>query len=141
VADLVRLHGARVYQLALRYLRNPEDAEELAQDVLFRAVAKIGEFRGDSVLSSWLFRITFNAAMSRLRRLRGARAAEAPDVRSLDDATDGVPAEELQDRRTLADEDLLRGQLLKSRLHRGRLMLRRELADFAGGLTLHRAAS
>ena len=69
VADLVRAHGARVYQMAFRYLKNAEDAEELSQDVLFKAVDKIGEFRGDSALSSWLYRITFNAAMSRLRQL------------------------------------------------------------------------
>ena len=76
VADLVNAHGARVYQMAIRYLKNAEDAEELTQDVLFKAVDKIREFRGDSALSSWLYRITFNAAMSRLRHLRGVRAAE-----------------------------------------------------------------
>ena len=69
------MHGARVYQMAFRYLKNAEDAEELSQDVLFKAVDKIGEFRGDSALSSWLYRITFNAAMSRLRQRRGGRAA------------------------------------------------------------------
>jgi RNA polymerase sigma-70 factor (ECF subfamily) len=183
VGDLVRAHAARVYQMALRYLKNAEDAEELTQDVLFKAVDKIGEFRGESALSSWLYRITFNAAMSRLRQMRGVRAAEV--------AAEAVPPEtgaepwtsDVPDRRALADEEMLRTQLrqrlaaavrslpaiyrapvvlrdlrglsteeasgllrlnlqtLKSRLHRGRLLLRRELADFAGGLTLRRAAS
>src|SRR6476660_2322450 len=67
LADLVDTYGAKIYQLAFRYLRNKEDAEEVAQDVLFKIHRKVGEFRGDSALSSWIFRITFNAAMSRLR--------------------------------------------------------------------------
>ena len=182
VAELVKAHGARVYQMAIRYLKNAEDAEELTQDVLFKAVDKIREFRGDSALSSWLYRITFNAAMSRLRHLRGARAAEVAGDHSIDSSAEGWSTE-VPDRRALADEEILRTQLrsrladavralpaiyrapvilrdlrglsteeassllrlnlqtLKSRLHRGRLMLRRELADFAGGMTLHRAAS
>jgi RNA polymerase sigma-70 factor, ECF subfamily len=183
VADLVRAHGARVYQMAFRYLKNAEDAEELSQDVLIKAVDKIGEFRGDSALSSWLFRITFNAAMSRLRQLRGVRAAEVSAGTASSDASVERWTADTADRQALADEEILRAQLrdrltdairslpaiyrgpvilrdlrglsteeasrllrlnlqtLKSRLHRGRLMLRRELADFAGGLTLRRATS
>ena len=182
VSDLVRAHGPRVYQRAFRYLKNVEDAEELTQDVLFKAVDKIREFRGDSALSSWLYRITFNAAMSRLRHLRGVRAAEVPGDAAGESA--GEPwTTDVPDRQALADEEVWRAELrerladavralpaiyrapvvlrdlrglsteeassllrlnlqtLKSRLHRGRLLLRRELADFSTGLTLHRATS
>jgi RNA polymerase sigma-70 factor (ECF subfamily) len=183
VSDLVRAHGARVYQMAFRYLKNAEDAEELTQDVLFKAVDKIREFRGDSALSSWLYRITFNAAMSRLRHLRGARAAEVPADSAAGESDGETWTTDVPDRQALADEELLRAELrerladavralpaiyrapvvlrdlhglsteeassllrlnlqtLKSRLHRGRLLLRRELADFSTGLTLHRATS
>src|SRR5204863_3964567 len=67
VAELADTYGTKVYQLAYRYLRNKEDAEEITQDVLYRVYRKVGDFRGDSALSSWIYRITFNAAMSRLR--------------------------------------------------------------------------
>src|SRR5438067_13556238 len=67
LADVAETYGSKIYQLAFRYLRNKEDAEEVAQDVLFKIHRKVGEFRGDAALSSWIFRITFNAAMSRLR--------------------------------------------------------------------------
>ena len=67
LTDLADTYGPQIYQLAFRYLRNKEDAEEVAQDVLFKMHRKVGEFRGDAALSSWIFRITFNAAMSRLR--------------------------------------------------------------------------
>ena len=63
----------RIFQLAFRYVRNHEDAEEVVQDVLLKVFRKIDAFRGDSALSSWIYRITFNTAMSRLRRT-GRRA-------------------------------------------------------------------
>ena len=67
VTELVGTYGPKVYQLAFRYLRNREDAEEVTQDVLMKVINKIAAFRGDSALSSWIYRITFNTAMSRLR--------------------------------------------------------------------------
>ena len=54
-------------------MKNWEDAEEVAQDVLLKVHRKIDAFRGDAALSSWIYRITFNTAMSRLRR-RGSAA-------------------------------------------------------------------
>ncbi len=182
IAELERAYGAKIYQLAFRYLRNKEDAEEVAQDVLLKVYRKVGAFRGDAALSSWIYRITFNAAMSRLRTARYQRSQE--DERQAaaaehDDATAPTRAD-IADWSDLADEQVLRSQLrrrvlrailalpaiyrapvvlrdiqgmsteeasavlkvkdqtLKSRLHRGRLILRKQLADFAGGLTLHR---
>jgi RNA polymerase sigma-70 factor (ECF subfamily) len=179
VDELALVYGGRIHQLALRYLKNAEDAEEVTQDVLYKAVRKIDAFRGDSALSSWLYRITFNAAMSRLRHLRVARHTENPaDV--LTEPGGEWNAPDIADWSDMADEAVLRGQLrrrlmkavrrlppiyrapiilrdlqglsteeassrlrvngqtLKSRLHRGRLMLRRQLSDFADGLALHR---
>ena len=68
-------YGAKMHQLALRYTRNQEDAEEVVQDVLMKVRDKIDAFRGDAALSSWIYRITFNTAMSRLRATRSTRAA------------------------------------------------------------------
>lgn len=180
VADLASAYGPKIHQLALRYMKNPEDAEEVAQDVLLKVYRKISAFRGDSALSSWIYRITFNAAMSRLRNGRFSRPAEVlADDLLRPGAEGGRHALEAADWSALADEAFMRGQLrerlaealeslppiyripvmlrdvegltteeasdvlkvktqtLKSRLHRGRLILRRKLADFAGGLSLH----
>ena len=183
LSDLADTYGSKIYQLAFRYLRNKEDAEEVTQDVLFKVYRKVGEFRGDAALSSWIYRITFNAAMSRLRTAQFQRA-QAEDRReaAIDTGTNGESARpvEVADWTDLADERVLRSQLrqrvfrailalpaiyrapvmlrdihgmsteeasavlkvkdqtLKSRLHRGRLILRKQLADFAGGLSLHR---
>jgi RNA polymerase sigma-70 factor (ECF subfamily) len=50
VIDLERAYGARILTLARRYLKNYEDAQEVAQDVLLKVTSKIGRFRGDSAL-------------------------------------------------------------------------------------------
>src|SRR5581483_2803417 len=74
MAELAQTYSSKIYQLAFRYLRNKEDAEEVTQDVLFKVYRKVGAFRGDAALSSWIYRITFNAAMSRLRTAKYQRS-------------------------------------------------------------------
>jgi RNA polymerase sigma-70 factor (ECF subfamily) len=178
VADLASLYGPQIQQLAFRYLKNREDAEEVAQDVLLKVYRKIEAFRGDAALSSWIYRITFNTAMSRLRSARFNRSAE---VAAPESNIDGVPkiASEPADWTSLADDQVMRAQMrkklidalshlpqvyrvpvllrdinglsteeasailkvkpqtLKSRLHRGRMILRKHLGEFSGGLELH----
>ena len=178
VADLALLYGPRIQQLAFRYLKNWEDAEEVAQDVLLKVYRKIEAFRGDAALSSWIYRITFNTAMSRLRTGRAGKQAEmqTPDTEFL---TGERTRPEPPDWTSLADDQVMRTEMrekligalrhlpavyrvpvllrdinglsteeasailrvkpqtLKSRLHRGRLILRKHLAEFAGGLELH----
>jgi RNA polymerase sigma-70 factor, ECF subfamily len=183
LTDLADEYGTKIYQLAFRYLRNREDAEEVTQDVLFKVYRKVDAFRGDAALSSWIYRITFNAAMSRLRTAKYQRSQdEGAQQASVDGDGSREPSRrsDVADWSDLADERLLRSQLrarvfrailalpaiyrapvmlrdiqgmsteeasavlqvkdqtLKSRLHRGRLILRKQLAEFAGGLSLHR---
>src|SRR4030095_2179776 len=83
VHELAERFSPRIFQLAMRHMKSREDAEEITQDVLMKVYRKIGAFRGDSALSSWIYRITFNAAMSRLRQHRGQRAAEQDRDRAL----------------------------------------------------------
>jgi RNA polymerase sigma-70 factor, ECF subfamily len=178
VNDLASLYGPRIQQLAFRYTRNWEDAEEIAQDVLLKVFRKIDAFRGDAALSSWIYRITFNTAMSRLRTARFSRTSEVQTPETRMDAAEPLGAEPA-DWTALADDKVMRAQMrtrlvdalthlpevyrvpvllrdinglsteeasavlhvkpqtLKSRLHRGRLILRKHLGDFAGGLELH----
>ena len=183
LAELSALYGAKIYQLAFRYMRNHEDAEEVVQDVLLKVFRKIEMFRGDSALSSWVYRITFNTAMSRLRRTKLSRLAEVTELEiGASMADDGTGALDPADWSQMADEAVLRQELrervaaaigdlpaiyrepvilrdlrgmtteeastqlrvkdqtLKSRLHRGRLLLRERLADFADGLSMHKPA-
>jgi RNA polymerase sigma-70 factor (ECF subfamily) len=182
LSDLADAYGSKIYQLAFRYLRNKEDAEEITQDVLYKVFRNVGAFRGDAALSSWIYRITFNTAMSRVRTATYQRSQEEERhaQRSDESGTTSAAPREPADWSDMGDERVLRSQLrrrvfgailalpviyrapvmlrdiqgmsteeasavlrvkdqtLKSRLHRGRLILRKQLADFAGGLSLHR---
>lgn len=180
--QLARIYGPMIHQLAFRYMKSWEDAEEVAQDVMMKVVRRIDAFRGDSALSSWIYRITFNTAMSRLRNSKHSRpfevlqadlskAPEAPEPFDVPDwsglGDDAVMRAELREALSNALAELpevyrvpvvlrdvqglsteeasqmlqVKTQTLKSRLHRGRMMLRERLSEFSGGLTLHRQAA
>lgn len=117
VSDLDRTYRQRIYQLALSYMKNQWDAEEVTQDVLYRVFRKIDTFRGDAALSSWIYRITFNTAMSRLRCARYGRPIEIPEssLGTSDDGAEPRRKREAPDRSPLADDEVYRAQL------RGRL--------------------
>ncbi|MFN4261563.1 MAG: RNA polymerase sigma factor [Gemmataceae bacterium] len=57
-------YAPRVYSLALRMLDNEADAEDVTQDVLLQVVRKLDTFRGEAALSTWLHRVTVNAALA-----------------------------------------------------------------------------
>src|SRR5205814_8296562 len=111
LTDLANEYGAKIYQLAFRYLRNREDAEEVTQDVLFKVYRKIDAFRGDAALSSWIYRITFNAAMSRLRTFK----QNLPNIREnvTDDPSPQPRTHEVVDWSPLADEEVFRLEMRK----------------------------
>jgi RNA polymerase sigma-70 factor, ECF subfamily len=67
---MVRLHQNRVYGLCLRMLGNPAEAEDLAQEVFLTVFNAIGRFRGESLLSTWIYRITRNHCLNRIKFLR-----------------------------------------------------------------------
>jgi RNA polymerase sigma-70 factor (ECF subfamily) len=72
-------HARRIYHLARRLLSNDADVEDVAQEVLLQVVRKLDTFRGESDLSTWLHRVTVNAALEYRRKqaLRRAREASA----------------------------------------------------------------
>jgi len=65
---LYKAHSKRVYSVCLRMLKNTSDAEDLTQQIFLRLFRKIGTFRGDACLSTWLHRVAVNAVLMHLRR-------------------------------------------------------------------------
>jgi RNA polymerase sigma-70 factor (ECF subfamily) len=164
-------HAQRVYNLARRMLRNEADAEDVTQDVLLQVVRKLGTFRGEADFTTWLHRVTVNAALVHRRKHAQRRQREVSDPlhQFLDDGSHAVPVRpwavepgkqvldrELQqyiekaiaklperygDVYVLADvEGLSNAEIgtilglslaaVKSRLHRGRLLMRSALAPY-----------
>jgi RNA polymerase sigma-70 factor (ECF subfamily) len=75
-ATLVRRHQDRMWAVALRVMRNPDDAADALQDAYIAAFRRAGSFRGDAAVTTWLHRVVVNACLDRLRSLK-ARAADA----------------------------------------------------------------
>src|SRR3979411_1810734 len=119
LADLADAYSSKIFQLACRYLRNKEDAEEVTQDVLFKVYRKVGDFRGDAALSSWIYRITFNTAMSRLRTIGYQRSQdeERQTAQFNRERTGDASRAEIADWSGMADEQVLRSQLRRRVFH------------------------
>jgi RNA polymerase sigma-70 factor (ECF subfamily) len=73
---LFRAHADRLWSVAFRLLRDPEDAADTVQEAMLAAHRRAGTFRGEASVRTWLHRITVNAALDRLRR-RAARPTVA----------------------------------------------------------------
>jgi RNA polymerase sigma factor (sigma-70 family) len=67
---LVERYQDRIYRTALSLLRNPEEAEDVAQEVFVEVHQTIGRFRGEAALSTWLYRLATSRALKSLRRAR-----------------------------------------------------------------------
>lgn len=63
--EIVTRHRGKMFAIALGHLGNRADAEEIAQDTIIRAYRGLARFRGDSSLSTWLYRIAFNLSRNR----------------------------------------------------------------------------
>lgn len=104
-AALVRVHQDEVYTLARRLVGDPHLAADVAQESLIRAWRAMPNFRGDSKMSTWLYRITVNTSWTHKKRAR--RHVTSP----LDDHTELV-APQGADYPEFAGENLeLRGRL------------------------------
>jgi RNA polymerase sigma-70 factor (ECF subfamily) len=74
-------HCAALYRLAARLLGNAADADDVVQEAFVKAISELrrGGFRGDSALSTWLYRVVTNVALDRLRQVK-RQAVVAPEA-------------------------------------------------------------
>ncbi|WP_303520110.1 RNA polymerase sigma factor [Cellulophaga lytica] len=67
---LVNKYKDMVFTLAVRMLRNNEEAEEVAQDAFVKAYAKLNKFKGDSKFSTWLYKVVYNTSLDKIKKLK-----------------------------------------------------------------------
>ena len=154
--ELMRRHEDRVLAICLRIMRDRENALDAVQETFLTVFRKAGQFRGDSLFSTWLYRVAVNTCYDQLRRMKRRpsdplpEGYEPPD-RRVDSALSAVElrpdlttalaalSEEFRTTLVLADvEGLPIGEVaailqvaegtVKSRLHRAR----KELAEILG---------
>ena len=159
---LVDKHADFVYNVAYKMMGNVEDAQDVAQDAFLSAHRAFGRFRGESRITTWLYRITVNAALMKLRKEKRARMSTRTGLEDVDvverDATperwalsselgeklqegmaelpgDLRAAVVLRDTEGLSNAEAadilgIKVPALKSRVHRGRVLLRKHLSDY-----------
>lgn len=72
-SDLVDNYKDLVFTLSVRMLGNREEAEEVSQDVFIKVFKSLQNFKGDSKLSTWVYRIAYNTCLDRIRKIKKKR--------------------------------------------------------------------
>ncbi|MGA2536192.1 MAG: RNA polymerase sigma factor [Terracidiphilus sp.] len=120
-AQLYSLHKRRIYSLCLRMVGSAAEAEDLTQEAFLQFHRKIGTFRGESALSTWLHRLAVNVVLMQLRK-------KGLQLTSLDESMD--PAPDQRPGRSFGAPDLaLSGAI-------DRLSLKRAIDDLPAGYRL-----
>ena len=98
-AEFLDAYGTRVHRLVRRYVPNPSDAEDVTQEIFCDLYRSLGQFRGDSALGTWVYRIAVNHCLRHCQRSR----------------TDNVPLDEAeieaQDWRSDPQQAAVKGEL------------------------------
>jgi len=166
--QIVERYSNRVYSLAFHLTRDPSAAEEIMQDVFLTVISKIHTLSNDAYFSTWLYRVTTNAAYAFIRSLaKGKKMIDYANLKDLEndrsiiydwsglpenillsdeskvilrEAIDSLPEGMrvvviMKDIEGLKNEEIARAidlsvPAVKSRLHRGRLLLRQALSNY-----------
>src|SRR5215470_7149331 len=91
---LVLRHQAWIYNIAVRMVFQPADAEEVTQEVLVKAITKLSTFKGESKFRTWLYRIAANHVLNMKRRSAETKTLTFTDYGA---AINGTPDAELPD--------------------------------------------
>src|SRR6202048_4026920 len=95
---LVLRHQAWIYNIAVRMVFRPQDAEEVTQEVLIKGITKLGTFKGESKFRTWLYRIAANHVLNMKRR---RAETQAPTFADYGAAINSTPDLDLPDPRTV----------------------------------------
>lgn len=165
--EIINRYAEKIFTLSFRITRNKEDAEEALQDTLIAVYTKIDSFKEESTFSSWLYRVTSNAAFMVIRKRKKTEAISLTDTEDFttsqiitknnyEDINYLSTKHELQEKLELAllklpkdyreifimrDVDKISNKKIaqkfnlsipatKAKIHRARLLLRKELKNY-----------
>jgi len=94
---LWKSHSSNVLNLAFRMLKNRDEAEDVLMDIFVSVPGKIQKFRGESALGTWLFRLTVNECLMRLRSQKRHAELEESHIELLTKSAIGSKHEDLTD--------------------------------------------
>lgn len=110
---LIEDYADLVFRAAYRIVQNEQDAEDMMQETFVTVYKKIGDFRGDAKLSSWLYRIASNAALD-LVRAKKRKSDKDIVLTNLNDNEDAEPLDLPDENATLPEDALLQEESLEN---------------------------
>lgn len=123
--EMVRLYQHKVFNLVFRMLGNREEAEDVAQEVFVTVFKAIDSFRGDSKLSTWIYRIAANQCKNRIKYL-GRRSYQQTGQLEDHEAQIQAAQPSLLQPHTDGPEQVLAGRQMESLLSQGIALLEEE---------------
>jgi RNA polymerase sigma-70 factor (ECF subfamily) len=115
--ELVDRYKKRIYYLAFDLSRNAADAEDISQEVFLKAFRSFGTFKRGAKLSSWLYRVTYNAGLDHLRRRSLYPETVESEILDAGEPVSAGPSDRLsRDPGYLAEQKLLREQVERALL-------------------------
>ena len=97
---LVDRYKDLVFSLALKMVKNREEAEEVAQDTFIKVFKSLSQFKGDSKFATWIYKVTYNTCLDRLKKQKREQQVVSIDefntnqIKSIDNALDKMENEE-----------------------------------------------
>jgi RNA polymerase sigma-70 factor (ECF subfamily) len=133
---IVERHRRAVYQVCYRFVNNHEDASDLAQDAFLRAWKGLKSFRGQSALSTWLYRIAVNVCLNRVSARTPLTDPIESTERFVDDRVESAPHAMIREERAAAVRKAIASLPEKQRatliLRSYHEMSHQEIADILG---------
>jgi RNA polymerase sigma-70 factor (ECF subfamily) len=105
--EFFNVHNEAVFRLCFRILRDFQEAEDITQDVFFKAYLTMNKFRGESKVSTWLYRIAVNLSLNKQRRKKFKHILSLDFFSEKGDPQDRDPGKGPMERLTEAEEKLL----------------------------------
>ena len=99
-AILVNQYKDLVFTLAMKMVKNREEAEEVSQDTFIKVYTSLDKFNGDSKFSTWIYKVTYNTCLDRLKKYKREQHFVAIDefterqVKTIENALDAIEDQE-----------------------------------------------
>jgi len=114
LGDLLDAYQQRIYNVCLRMLGNRDDAAEVSQEAMLRIIQHIGQFKGQSRLSTWIIRIAMNLSVSRLRK---RKVRQTVSLDAVDDDQSTALRDQLADEAEPGPESSVQEKEMLAHLH------------------------
>ena len=90
-SEIYKIHSSLVYNLALNYTQNVQDAEEVTQNVFLSIHEKLDKFKDESQLKTWIYRITINKSLDYIKAKKSQKRWSFLTAKSIDDQSVHLP--------------------------------------------------